>query len=125
MILLVDERPEEVTDFRMDLPEAEIYASSNDENIETHIRIADLAIERAKHLVESGKDVVLLMDSLTRLSRAHNAAKANSGRTMSGGTPAADIFSSAQHGGSREPDNNRLRSNRNRVQDGRFNISGI
>lgn len=85
MILLVDERPEEVTDFRMDLPEAEIYASSNDENIETHIRIADLAIERAKHLVESGKDVVLLMDSLTRLSRAHNAAKANSGRTMSGG----------------------------------------
>ena len=85
MILLVDERPEEVTDFRMDLPEAEIYASSNDENIETHIRIADLAIERAKHLVETGKDVVLLMDSLTRLSRAHNSAKANGGRTMSGG----------------------------------------
>lgn len=85
MILLVDERPEEVTDFRMDFPEAEIYASSNDENIETHIRIADLAIERAKHLVETGKDVVLLMDSLTRLSRAHNSAKANGGRTMSGG----------------------------------------
>lgn len=85
MILLVDERPEEVTDFRMDLPEAEIYASSNDENIETHIKIADLAIERAKHLVETGKDVVLLMDSLTRLSRAHNSAKANGGRTMSGG----------------------------------------
>ncbi len=85
IILLVDERPEEVTDFRMDVPEAEIYASSNDENIETHIRIADLAIERAKHLVETGADVVLLMDSLTRLSRAHNSAKANGGRTMSGG----------------------------------------
>ncbi len=85
MILLVDERPEEVTDFRMDLPQAELFASSNDEKIENHIRIADLAIERAKHLVEVGKDVVLLMDSLTRLSRAHNSAKASGGRTMSGG----------------------------------------
>lgn len=85
IILLVDERPEEVTDFRMDLPQAEIFASSNDENIETHVRIADLAIERAKHLVEVGKDVVLLMDSLTRLSRAHNASKGGGGRTMSGG----------------------------------------
>lgn len=85
IILLVDERPEEVTDFRMDLPEAEIFASSNDENIEMHVRVADIAIERAKHLVEVGKDVVLLMDSLTRLSRAHNALKSGGGRTMSGG----------------------------------------
>ena len=85
MILLVDERPEEVTDFRMDVPEAEIFASSNDEDLNTHIRISDLAIERAKHLVETGKDVVLLMDSLTRLARAHNAAKSGGGRTMSGG----------------------------------------
>lgn len=85
MVLLVDERPEEVTDFRMDLPEAEIFASSNDENIPTHIRIAGLAIDRAKHLVETGHDVVLLMDSLTRLARAHNSAKGNGGRTMSGG----------------------------------------
>lgn len=85
IILLVDERPEEVTDFRMDLPQAEIFASSNDENINTHISVADLAIERAKHLVEVGADVVLLMDSLTRLSRAHNAAKAGGGRTMTGG----------------------------------------
>ena len=77
MILLVDERPEEVTDFRMDLPQAEIFASSNDENIDTHIRVADLALERAKHLVEVGRDVVLLMDSITRLSRAHNSAKAD------------------------------------------------
>ncbi len=85
IILLVDERPEEVTDFKMDLPTAEIYASSNDENLDTHVRIADIAIDRAKHMAETGKDVVLLMDSLTRLSRAHNSLKAKGGRTMSGG----------------------------------------
>src|SRR5258708_1746488 len=83
MVLLVDERPEEVTDFKRSVP-AEIWASSNDEHLESHIRIADLAIERAKRLVEVGKDVVLLLDSLTRLARAHNAAR-NTGRTGSGG----------------------------------------
>jgi len=83
MILLVDERPEEVTDFRRSVP-AEIWASSNDEQIENHIRIADLCIERAKRLVETGRDVVLFVDSITRLSRAHNTAR-NSGRTGSGG----------------------------------------
>ena len=83
MILLVDERPEEVTDFRRSVP-AEIWASSNDENVENHIRIADLCIERAKRMVECGKDVVLLLDSLTRLARAHNTQR-NSGRTGSGG----------------------------------------
>ncbi len=83
MILLVDERPEEVTDFKRSVP-AEIWASSNDEQIENHIRIADLCIERAKRLVEAGRDVVLFVDSITRLSRAHNTAK-NSGRTGSGG----------------------------------------
>ena len=83
MILLVDERPEEVTDFRRSVP-AEIWASSNDEQIENHIRIADMCIERAKRLVEVGRDVVLFLDSITRLSRAHNTAR-NSGRTGSGG----------------------------------------
>jgi transcription termination factor Rho len=83
MILLVDERPEEVTDFKRSVP-AEVWASSNDDPVENHIRIADLCIERAKRLVEAGKDVVLLIDSLTRLARAHNTAK-NSGRTGSGG----------------------------------------
>ena len=83
MILLVDERPEEVTDFKRTVP-AEVWASSNDDPVENHIRVADLAIERAKRLVEAGKDVVLLLDSLTRLARAHNTAK-NSGRTGSGG----------------------------------------
>jgi transcription termination factor Rho len=84
MILLVDERPEEVTDFKRSVPAAEIWASSNDEQIENHIRIADLCIERAKRLVEIGRDVVLFVDSITRLSRAHNTAR-NSGRTGSGG----------------------------------------
>jgi transcription termination factor Rho len=83
MILLVDERPEEVTDFRRNVP-AEVWASSNDEQVENHIRIADLCIERAKRLVETGRDVVLFLDSLTRLARAHNTLR-NSGRTGSGG----------------------------------------
>lgn len=84
MVLLVDERPEEVTDFRRSV-KAEIFASSNDEPIENHIRVSDLAIERAKRLTEVGKDVVLLIDSITRLSRAHNSAKGGGGRTMTGG----------------------------------------
>jgi transcription termination factor Rho len=83
MILLVDERPEEVTDFKRSVP-AEIWASSNDEQIENHIHVADLCIERAKRLVETGRDVVLFVDSITRLSRAHNTQR-NSGRTGSGG----------------------------------------
>lgn len=83
MVLLVDERPEEVTDFRRNI-KAEVWASSNDEDLPSHLRVADLAIERAKCLVECGKDVVILMDSITRLARAHNASK-KSGRTMSGG----------------------------------------
>ncbi|HTL69460.1 MAG TPA: transcription termination factor Rho [Lacunisphaera sp.] len=83
MILLVDERPEEVTDFKRSVP-AEVWASSNDEAVENHIRIADLCIERAKRLVEAGRSVVLLLDSLTRLARAHNTQR-NSGRTGSGG----------------------------------------
>jgi len=83
MILLVDERPEEVTDFKRSVP-AEVWASSNDESVENHIRVADLCIERAKRFVEAGKDVVLFLDSLTRLARAHNTQR-NSGRTGSGG----------------------------------------
>ena len=84
MILLVDERPEEVTDFKRSVP-AEIWASSNDEPLPNHLRVADLCIERAKRLVEVGRDVVILLDSLTRLARAHNAARASGGRTMPGG----------------------------------------
>lgn len=84
IVLLIDERPEEVTDFKRSV-EAEIYASSNDEELENHLRIAEIAIERCKRLVESGKDVVLLLDSITRLSRAYNSASGKGGRTMTGG----------------------------------------
>lgn len=86
MVLLVDERPEEVTEFRRALPGAEIYASSNDEGARNHCRIAEFAIERAKRLVEAGQDVFLLMDSITRLARAYNNTMNNRGRgTGSGG----------------------------------------
>ena len=83
MVLLVDERTEEVTDFKRSVP-AEVWASSNDENVDSHIRVADMAIERARRLVEVGRHVVLFLDSLTRLARAHNTLR-NSGRTGSGG----------------------------------------
>ena len=84
MVLLIDERPEEVTDFKRTVS-AEIFASSNDEEVKSHLRVAELAIERAKRLVETKRDVVLLLDSITRLSRAYNAASGKSGRTMTGG----------------------------------------
>jgi len=85
MILLVDERPEEVTDFRRRCPEAEIVASNNDQDLASHIRVAEFTIERAKRMVEYGQDVVILLDSLTRLGRAYNRYIEGSGRTMTGG----------------------------------------
>ncbi len=84
MILLVDERPEEVTDMRRTI-RGEVFASSNDSDKESHVRIARLVLEYAKRQVEVGKDVVLLLDSLTRMGRAFNAVQRSSGRTMSGG----------------------------------------
>jgi transcription termination factor Rho len=88
IILLVDERPEEVTDFKRSHPKSEIIASSNDSDIKSHTRIAQLAVERAKRLVEAGKDVFILLDSITRTARAFNNALAGGGRTMSGGIDA-------------------------------------
>lgn len=88
MILLVDERPEEVTEFRRALPGAEIFASSNDSGVREHCRIAEMCVERAKRLVEAGRHVLILMDSITRLARAYNNAEKGSGRTMSGGIDA-------------------------------------
>ena len=84
MILLVDERPEEVTEFKRSLPQAEIFASNNDQDVKSHTRIAQIAIERAKRLVEQGDHVFMLMDSITRLARAFNNMNKN-GATMSGG----------------------------------------
>jgi transcription termination factor Rho len=85
MILLVDERPEEVTEFRRTLPGTEIYASSNDEGARNHCRIAEMCIERAKRLVEGGKHVFLLMDSITRLARAYNSGSGQRGRGIGTG----------------------------------------
>src|SRR6266540_1516101 len=88
IILLVDERPEEVTDFRRSHPTAQLMASSNDSDIKSHTRISQLAIERAKRLVEAGKHVFILLDSITRTARAFNNALSGGGRTMSGGIDA-------------------------------------
>jgi len=84
VMLLVDERPEEVTDIKRNTPGI-IIASSNDEQTSNHLNVAEMAIEYAKRQVEAGHDVIILMDSLTRLSRAYNSARGGSGRTMTGG----------------------------------------
>ncbi|WP_246068370.1 transcription termination factor Rho [Fodinibius sediminis] len=83
-VLLVDERPEEVTDF-LRTTDAEVFASSNDKSTESHIRITELALGYVKRKAEMGEDAVLLVDSITRLGRAYNNAQESSGRTLSGG----------------------------------------
>jgi transcription termination factor Rho len=89
MILLVDERPEEVTDFRMTLGRAaEIFASSNDNTPADHVRLTEQVIEKAKRMVEQKQDVLILFDSLTRMTRAYNNQLSSRGRTMSGGIDA-------------------------------------
>jgi transcription termination factor Rho len=84
IVLLIDERPEEVTDMRRAV-NGEVVASSLDRDIESHVRLSQLVVERCKRLAEMGKDVVLLLDSITRLARAFNKWVGNTGRTMSGG----------------------------------------
>ena len=100
--LLVDERPEEVTDFRR-TTKARVFASSNDRGEDNHVRVSTLALEYSKRLVEQGKDVVMLLDSLTRLGRTFNLFMGGSGRTLSGGLDAKalqqprKIFGSARN----------------------------
>jgi len=84
LMLLVDERPEEVTDMRRTV-KGEVIASSLDRDVESHVRLSQLVVERAKRLAEMGKDTFLLMDSITRMARAFNKWVGNTGRTMSGG----------------------------------------
>jgi len=84
IVLLIDERPEEVTDMKRAV-NGEVVASSLDRDIESHVRLSQLVVERCKRLAEMGKDVVMLMDSITRLARAFNKWVGNTGRTMSGG----------------------------------------
>ena len=87
LVLLIDERPEEVTDFQRSV-KAEVVASSNDQDLETHVRLSRFMIERCRRMVEAGKDVLVLLDSITRVARAYNSVHGGSGRTMSGGVDA-------------------------------------
>ena len=93
MAVLVGERPEEVTDFRSSV-RAEVVSSTFDEPVEDHVAVAEMALHRARRLVETGRDVVILLDSITRLARAYNLAVPPSGRTMSGGIDPAAVYPS-------------------------------
>ena len=88
IVLLIDERPEEVTDFMASCPTAEVIASTFDEHAKRHVQVADMVIEKAKRLVESKQDVVILLDSITRLARAFNTMTPMSGKILSGGVDA-------------------------------------
>lgn len=87
IVLLIDERPEEVTDFQRSV-KAEVVASSNDMDLETHVRLSRFMIERCRRIVECGRDVMVLLDSITRVARAYNSVHGGSGRTMTGGVDA-------------------------------------
>ena len=91
IVLLVDERPEEVTDMRRSV-KGEVVASTFDRPSDEHTAIAELAIERAKRLVEVGRDVVIILDGITRLARAYNLAQPASGRIMSGGVDSGALY---------------------------------
>jgi transcription termination factor Rho len=90
IVLLIDERPEEVTDMERSV-EAEVISSTFDEPPERHVQVADMVLEKAKRLVEYGHDVVILLDSITRLARAHNAVVPHSGKILSGGLDATAL----------------------------------
>jgi transcription termination factor Rho len=102
MVCLIGERPEEVTDMRRSV-KGEVVAATFDEMVENQTRVAELGLERAKRIVESGKDVVILLDGITRLTRAYNLAMPSSGRTLSGGIdpaalhPAKRFFGAARN----------------------------
>jgi transcription termination factor Rho len=91
IVLLIGERPEEVTDMQRSV-RGEVVSSTFDEPVEDHTRVAEMALERAKRLVEGGKDVVILLDSITRLTRAYNLALPPSGRTLSGGVDPVALY---------------------------------
>jgi transcription termination factor Rho len=91
IILLIDERPEEVTDMVQSVERAEVISSTFDEPADRHVQVADMVIEKAKRLVEHGKDVVILLDSITRLARAHNTVAPHGGKILSGGVEATAL----------------------------------
>ena len=91
LVALIGERPEEVTDMRRSV-KGEVYSSTFDEPVEDHCRVAELVLERAKRMVEAGRDVLILLDSITRLTRAYNLAVPTSGRTLSGGIDPVALY---------------------------------
>ena len=91
-VLLADERPEEVTDWERSVEEATVVSSTFDQPADNHIAVAELLLERVKRLVEEGEDVVVLLDSITRLARAYNLAAPASGRILSGGVDSAALY---------------------------------
>ena len=131
MCLLVDERPEEVTDMQRSI-KGEVISSTFDMPTENHIQVSELVIERAKRLVEDGKDVVVLLDSLTRLARAYNLAQPASGRILSGGVDSTALYPpkklpgrGPKHRRRRQPDHPRLGPGGNGLEDGRGHLRGV
>ena len=92
IVLLVDERPEEVTDMKRSLTSGDVIYSTFDEQPQHHAKVAEMVLERAKRLAEHGKDVVILLDSITRLARAYNLVIPPSGRTLSGGLDPGALY---------------------------------
>jgi transcription termination factor Rho len=131
IILLIDERPEEVTEMQRGV-DAEVISSTFDEPATRHVQVADMVIERAKRLVEHKKDVIILLDSITRLARAYNTVVPSSGKVLTGGVDANALqrpkrfFGAARNiEGRRQPDHHRHRPGRYRLEDGRGDLRRI
>ena len=131
MILLVDERPEEVTDWRRSV-KGEVIASTFDRPSDEHTQVAELAIERAKRLLEAGRDVVIVLDGITRLARAYNLAQPATGRIMSGGIDTGALYPPKKFFGERPEHRRRGVAHhpghgprRNRQPDGRGHLRGV
>ena len=131
IVLLVDERPEEVTEMQRTV-RGEVISSTFDEPAARHVQVAEMVIERAKRLVEMKKDVVILLDSITRLARAYNNVLPSSGKVLTGGVdanalqrPEALLRRGAQRRGRRLADHHRHRAGRDRQPDGRGDLRGV
>ena len=132
IVLLVDERPEEVTDWQRTVQAAEVVYSTFDKPTDQHIQVTELVLERAKRLAETGQDVVIILDSITRLARAYNLAAPASGKILSGGIDSAALYPprrffgaarNIEEGGSRH--DHRQRAGRDRIADGRGHLRGV
>ena len=131
IVLLIDERPEEVTDMQRSV-KGEVISSTFDEPATRHVQVAEMVIEKAKRLVEHKKDVVILLDSVTRLARAYNTIVPASGKVLSGGVdsnalqrPEAVLRRGAQHRSRRLADDRRHRAHRHRLADGRSDLRRV